>query len=539
MAAVTVLMGSLAGGVPVIARSPEDKDWPVKVNMEPNAVIQKQFIVNTIKPTYNGYTYDFTGTDPNFIILNKARYGIWNAYLAAYDYNKVTQTEVESRITELGETGGNPSWAKWTHNMIWGREYGVSSGTTNFGSNDGKLIGEAPGVLYYGLQLRDNKNSFDDPEYFWVYGKLDFRACAYINEEDPHIAQDCRVSISRDGKHYEYTPIGTDKRNPDTYVEWGEEWSMILNERLDKLETDILAWTGDEEAEQGFRAQFQDTRTTAADADEETQILTTVDRLEELLRSRTVEVEEQKRLEEKQRLEEERKRLEEERKQLEEEQQRLEEEKKKQEEERKQLEEEKEKQEEEQKRLEEERKQLAEEQKRLEEEKKKQEEEWKRLEEEQKHQEEEKKKQESSNRPSESRPIVDAAQEGVDQGDNAGMGSINTNENELDGDKKTEVVGTDSMIGNNVAFATVVEQQNGSSSQVDTESMTENKVGAMVEVSQKDDNAEKMENLDEIELPALQSTAVGWKMWPWLLLALFILALGTVLYGMRKKLQKQ
>lgn len=580
LAAAMVLTGSLTGEIPAMARSPEDADWPVKIDMTPNVVLQDQFLINAIRPKYNGYSFKFNGEDPNFIIQGRTRYGVWNAYLAAYDYNKVTQAEVESRIAELGETGGNPSWAKWTHTMANGIQSGISSGMTRFNENGIRTAREAPGVLYYGLQLRDNKNSFDDPEYFWVYGKLDFRACAYNAATTPHILRDCQVTVSKDGKHYEYRPLGGATIDPDTYVEWSEEWGGILNERLSELETAILAWTGDEEEEQGFRTQFQDTRVTAADADGEAQILATVDRLEELLNLRSVEVEEQQRLEEQKRLEEEQKRLEEEQK-------KLEEEKAKQEEERARLEEEKKRQEEEQQRLEEEQKlleeeknqqeaeqkRLEEEQLRLEEEKKKQEEEQKRLDEENQKQEEEQrqlaeekqkleeerkrldeekkqleeqkrqeeeKKQEISNHLPGSRPGVNGVPAELNQGSNEGMGSANASENGSSNGETVKAPGTDLAMGGNAIITTTVARNDDTGPKVDiNSSAAEKEAGSTVEALQKKNDVGVVEDNDEIELPALQSTVAFWKVWLWPLVLLFVLTLGTVLYKVRKKLQKQ
>lgn len=484
LASMLILAGNST--IPAYAKGPED-DWPVTVNMDANAVLQPWFNFKSWMMKPAKITYSFMGKDTN----GKFRYGLWNVYIAGYDYNKVLMSEAESRITELGRSEEKPSWADWQYRLTGDFEVGMSDSTIVFGSSDGVELGNAPGVVYYALQIRDNGavTGEKEPTYFWFYGKIDYRSCSYNSNKTPHMAEPCRPVVSADGKHYEYRSMSGEYGDPDKYMEWNEEWSLILNERLAELETKILAWDGGEEDELKFREQFSDTWATAADASEETQILETVTRLEELLTRRKTEIAEQKRQEE--------------------EQKRLEEEKRKEEEEKKrQEEEEKRKQEEEEKR---------------------------RQEEEEKKKQEEASKPNKPNKPSVSNPNVTTPS---NKGEN--LGSVVAVEDKLkhdmngSGTSQTSKVATSTVLGGKKDSSKVEPDKIATS--IDAEETAKLEESADRE-DERNNSATRMDVEGETEVPVLYSSNKAWRWLLWPLIVGLLMLMGWITWRIRKNYQ--
>lgn len=497
MALAGIVLASGLGMPTYAVGGPGDEGWPEIVNLEPNVVIDGSFDLIELSPGNNQIQFKTPGPYSN---KNQAMVGLEKLYFAAYDYEKVSMVEAENRITELGKSEMMPSWAQWSKTVMKNSYMLGFDGISSFGS---AKLATPSGVVYYAAQFWDRTKDGKTIEYFWAYGKLDYRSCAYDSTMTPHISGTCNVSRSSDGKHYVFTRVGG-VSTENKYEDWGEEWSEALNDRLTTLETEIGQWDGNAEGKTKLKEQLDQIKATAVDATNSAEIKAMVLQLEGFLTQRAEEIAEEKRKEE----EEEQKRKEEE-----------EQKRKEEEEQRRKEEEERRKQEEEQKRLEEERKKQEEEQKRLEEEKRKE--------------EEEKKKQEAANKPSSSKPVTVPAE---------GMGSSEpeTSEDEAVADDKdvTNVVTSGVQIGN-------IDQVD-KSTQVGSQDNLE-----AVDEMQKEENLEKENEVQgdvaevisskekaELEVPVLANTNKSWR-WLWWLAAIGVLmTVGGVLWKIRKNWQK-
>ena len=331
LAVLLTLTGNLNGLT--YANSPDDPYITISVSMEPNMVMQNQLKFINWDLSGNSLEYSFDGQEDE----SGSSYKLWNFYVAGYDYNKLTMGEAENNIKELGrlEGGEKPSWAAWQYRLEGEEKKSKIEPTrVTFTEDDGVEIGNAPGAVYYGLQLEETKST-GSLNYFWMYGKIDLRQCGYNDNKTPHMTGVCEVSLRDGGRYYAYTQTDETFGEAGQYSTWRQEWTKILNERLGVLEEEILAWDGNEEDEADFRERLEAVRPVAADTLNEQAIKDEVTRLEELIPRRRGEIAAEEKRREEERLEEERRREEErlaEEKRLEEEKRRQEEEAKRKEE---------------------------------------------------------------------------------------------------------------------------------------------------------------------------------------------------------------
>lgn len=485
LAILLTLSGGVVSPGMVAAIENEERD---QVYIDPNYIAWPGFGFTRIRTGANGLNFEFNGIENGV-----SRYGLWDFYVAAYDYDKVTMAEADSRIRELGKQDGTPSWAKWSDRVYGGLDKGAATATTRFDRDDGIDIADLPGVLYYALHIRDNQKSYDDPEYFWVWGKLQYRDCAYNGDSDPYMAVDCRLDPSKDEKHYNFQAAWA--TDTSKYVPWSVEWGATLTERLGKVEEEIMTWEGDSETEKELRSRLSDTRLIAEDADNTEEIRTIATRLEELLDKRTSEIEEAKRLEEEKRKEEEEKK-----KQEEEQKRKEEEEKLRQEEEQKRKEEEeKRKQEEEQKRLEEEQKKKAEEKRKQEEAERRRQEELRRQEESKKQEEAEKLRQEEQKNQQLAATI---------RGDNSAGNVVKS-----------------------VVTNTALNNENVDKDEGEAGELGEKQVAALGEAKQE----VQKQGEDGINVPTLYSADTTWKWLLWPIIATVMIVIGLALRKIWKR----
>ncbi len=341
MKAKSIFLGLMAGlisvaglGVPVSALGETTGERDV-VSTEANRVMEKLFLIRSLSPAGNMIEYDFN----NDMVPNM---GIWELYLATYDYENVPMAVADAGLGELGVVE-KPDWAKAVFYDSAYNKGGNRTVSAPLSYTPGMDIGYGPGILYYALKVYDGTKGEDNAEFYWARGKISYRECAYNSKYgEPYMRMTCTGKIR--GSQYSYDRW---RETGDVYKTWGDDWGETLAQDLKDVRGKIGAWTGDEEELSDINTELDRIEAVAEDATEKIETRATVTELRGLLKTqeeavakKKAEEEEKRRLEEEERLkkeEEEKKRLEEEEKK------RQEEEKRRQEEEEKRLEEERKK----------------------------------------------------------------------------------------------------------------------------------------------------------------------------------------------------
>lgn len=270
------------------------------ISIEENKVLESLFIVNSISPGGNMLGYNFNAA----VVPNM---GLWELYLATYDYEKVPMSVADAGLEELGIVQ-KPDWAKAVFFDTPHSKGGNRSTSANLSYTPDMDISYGPGVLYYALKVHDGNKDIDNPEFYWVRGKISYRECAYNSMYgEPYMRMACTGKIR--GNQYSYYRW----RDPnDIYKVWGDDWGEVLALDLAGVGDEIKTWEGDKDELSNIKAELDRVEIVAEDATNVVKIRTEVEELRKLLACREEEIAQKETEEENRRLEEEEKKKQEE-----------------------------------------------------------------------------------------------------------------------------------------------------------------------------------------------------------------------------------
>ena len=228
----------------------------------------------------NRLSYRFNGGERNL--------GLWQLYVADYDIHHYSQRMVEESLDVLG-SGKKPEWAREEADLSikWKNgDLGLQAPSLGMGN---RLVGNARGVLYYAAQIRDNTEGMDNPSYYWVRGKLDYRKCAYSSKNLPHIANNCQVRMDETTGEYVFEQrAGVERDENDPYENWAEELTAESYMFLEQMRGRIRDWEGDADEKEWLLWDLQGMKNAAEDASDQEGILVKVAEYEELLREKAM-----------------------------------------------------------------------------------------------------------------------------------------------------------------------------------------------------------------------------------------------------------
>ncbi len=190
--------------------------------------------------------------------------GIQEIYVATYDYNKVTEAEADARAVTLG-VDDTTDWASNAQNLGYYIPWAAdTSASINFREN-GTLVGAPQGILYYAVAANDYTDP-NNPQLYWIRGKLSYRECMYNSTIENPYAMACNFDWV-----YGQETWAVRRNNPEyfageVYKSWSEEFGEILTGELKDLEVRVEAWGGTEEEKQPLLERFAKIKQLAVDA---------------------------------------------------------------------------------------------------------------------------------------------------------------------------------------------------------------------------------------------------------------------------------
>lgn len=238
--------------------------------VEANRIEDSKLVFSEIDPKHLVVRYKFDGAAEDLMLSR--------VVLATYKDGEYSQAMVEAELGKLDDQV-EPDWAKEVKSYVpyvsehyeWKRD--LSIGSKGFLDN-------APGVLYYAAYIQDK--SWNDG--YWVRGKLDYRECTYMADNEPHNMRICGVKVDLEAQEYTFEPAyGETPKEESDYVSWDEELGDKLGAELDEMGSRVEAWHGDDAEKEALEVELGRIRKLADDAINKSEILGRVEEYERLL----------------------------------------------------------------------------------------------------------------------------------------------------------------------------------------------------------------------------------------------------------------